>query len=307
MLRCLAYALPYTVLGAARVQTAMREQIQMKNFSSVHKRALRFVVGAALLLPSVAYADSGLPASVNASKTLTFCSALTQPPMEFVNAQQQPVGVDVELGESLAKRLGLKVKWVNTPFSGLIPALQAGACDAIISQLFIKPARLQVVDMVPYMYSQEVILFKQGTPTVDNLEALSGKKVASVTGTTATVLLTAENEKLKQEGKPQIKIIDFPSNTDALQQLQFGQVDAYGVAYEIGRYYNQTAPGEFVTGGAPYFKILTGIATRKSDAGLRNALQIQLADMMKDGTYTAIFKKWDLASDVLDAPMPAQP
>lgn len=279
----------------------------MNFFSSVNKHILQFAIGAAVMAPSIAFASSGLPASITSSKTLTFCSALSQPPMEFVNPQQQPIGVDIELGETLAKRLGLKVKWVNTPFSGLIPALQAGACDAIISQLFIKPARLQVVDMLPYMYSQEVILFKNGSPTVDNLAALSGKKVASVTGTTATVLLTAENEALKKAGKPLINIVDFPSNTDALQQLQFGQVSAYGVAYEIGRYYNKTAPGEFVTGGAPYFKILTGIATPKSDTGLRDALQEQLAGMMKDGSYDAIFKKWDLTSDTLAAPMAAQP
>lgn len=279
----------------------------MSFFSSVHKHIVHAAVGAAMMVPGAAFASSALPSSITASKTLTFCSALSQPPMEFVNAQQQPIGVDIELGEDLAQRLGLKAKWVNTPFSGLIPALQAGACDAIISQLFIKPARLQVVDMLPYMYSQEIILFKTGTPTVDNLEALSGKKVASVTGTTATVLLVAENEKLKQEGKPLIKIVDFPSNTDALQQLQFGQVEAYGVAYEIGRYYNKAAPGEFVTGGAPYFKILTGIATPKGDTGLRDALQEQLADMMKDGSYAAIFKKWDLTSDMLSAPMAAQP
>lgn len=279
----------------------------MKIFSFVQKYALRFSIGAVVLAPGAAYADSALPASIVSSKILTFCSALSQPPMEFVNTQQQPVGLDVELGTALAQRLGLKVKWVNTPFAGLIPALQAGACDAIISQLFIKPARLEVVDMVPYMYSQEIILFKNGMPTVDNLAALSGKKVASVTGTTATVLLNAENEKLKQAGKPPIHIIDFPSNTDALQQLQFGQVAAYGVAYEIGRYYNQTAPGEFVTGGAPYFKILTGIATRKSETGLRDALQEKLADMMKDGSYASLFKKWDLTSDMLSAPMAAQP
>ncbi|WP_234730783.1 ABC transporter substrate-binding protein [Acidocella facilis] len=278
----------------------------MAMFDKLTGMALGLMLASSCLVPVSARAD-GLPASITSSKTVTFCSSLSQPPMEFVNAQQQPQGADIELGDALAKRLGLTAKWVNTPFSGLIPALQAGACDAIISQLFIKPARLQVVDMVPYMYSQEIILFKKGMATVDTLAGLSGKKVASVTGTTATVLLQAENDKLKAAGKPLINIVDFPSNTDALQQLQFGQVAAYGVSYEIGRYYNQTAPGEFVTGGAPYFKILTGIATRKNEPGLRDAFAAQLADMMKDGSYAAIFKKWDLASDVLDAPMQPQP
>ncbi|MGE4482572.1 ABC transporter substrate-binding protein [Acidocella sp.] len=277
----------------------------MKIFPKIQKQALSMAVGAALALPGVAVA--ALPASIMSTKTITYCSSLTQPPMEFVNAQQKPEGADIELGDLLAQRLGLKTKWVNIPFAGLIPALQAGECDAIISQLFIKPARLQVIDELPYMYSQEIILFKKGSPTVDTLSGLSGKKVASVTGTTATVLLQAENEKLKQAGAPLIKIVDFPSNTAALQQLQFGQVAAYGVSYEIGLYYNQTAPGEFQIGGKPYFKILTGIGIRKSDSGLRDALQATLADTMKDGSYAAIFKKWNLATDMLPAPMKAQP
>jgi polar amino acid transport system substrate-binding protein len=282
--------------------------MQMKIFSKIQKRALRLAAAAAVFTPGAAFAaDAALPASITSSKTITYCSSLTQPPMEFVNAQQKPEGADVELGDLLAQRLGLKTKWANIPFAGLIPALQAGECDAIISQLFIKPARLQVIDELPYMNSQEIILFKKGTPTVDNLAGLSGKKVASVTGTTATVLLQAENDKLKQAGKPLINIVDFPSNTAALQQLQFGQVAAYGVSYEIGLYYNQTAPGEFQIGGKPYFKILTGIGTRKSDSGLRDALQTTLAATMKDGSYASIFKKWNLATDMLPAPMPAQP
>jgi polar amino acid transport system substrate-binding protein len=282
--------------------------MQMKIVSAVQRQVFRLALGAALAAPGAALAaDASLPSSITSTKTLTYCSALTQPPMEFVDAQQKPEGADVELGDLLAQRLGLKAKWVNIPFAGLIPALQAGECNAIISQLFIKPARLQVIDELPYMYSQEIILFKKGSPTVDTLEALSGKKVASVTGTTATVLLQAENDKLKQAGKPLINIVDFPSNTAALQQLEFGQVAAYGVSYEIGLYYDHTAPGEFVTGGAPYFKILTGIGTRKSDAGLKEALQTALADTMKDGSYAAIFKKWNLSTDMLPAPMPAQP
>ncbi len=50
------------------------------------------------------------------------------------------------------------------------------------------------------------------------------------------------------------------------------------------------------TGGAPYFKILTGIGTRKSDAGLKEALQTMPADTMKDGSYAAAgimrFQDW---------------
>jgi polar amino acid transport system substrate-binding protein len=240
-----------------------------------------------------------LPASITSTKTITYCSAITLPPMEFYNTEQQPQGVDIELGDLLASRLGLKPKWINMPFAGLVPALLAGHCDAIISQLFIKAARLKVIDQVPYMYSQEDVIMKAGTPKITSLDDLSGQKVATVTGTTATILLQAANADLAKTGKTPINIIMFPENTPALQQVQYGQVAAYGVAYETALYYSNLQPTQFELGAPPYFKVLTGIGVSKDQQGLENALKSTLAGSMKDGTYQAIFKKWNIATDVL--------
>jgi polar amino acid transport system substrate-binding protein len=239
------------------------------------------------------------PASITGTKTITYCSAITLPPMEFYNAQQQPQGVDIELGDLLANRLGLKSKWINMPFAGLVPALLAGHCDAIISQLFIKPARLKVIDQIPYMYSQEDVIMKAGAPKIASLKDLGGQKVATVTGTSATNLLQAANADLAKAGKTPINIIMFPENTPALQQVQYGQVAAYGVAYETALYYSNLQPTQFELGAPPYFKILTGIGVSKDQQGLENALKSALADSVKDGTYQAIFKKWDITTDTL--------
>lgn len=268
--------------------------------------ALAAAAAGALSAGPARAAAQALPASVASTKTVVFCSALSQPPLEFYDQNQEPVGSDIELGNELSKRLGLKTKWINIPFSGLIPALQAGQCNAIMSQLFIKPQRLQVINELPYMWSQEILIFKKGSKVVDDPVEMSGKKVATVTGTTATVLLEQANEKLKKDGKPPVTIVEFPQGTDAFQQLMLGQVDAYGAAYEIGTYYDKTNPNEIVTGKKPFYKILTGIGIRKEDAGLSEAFESQLAAMMKDGSYAAIFKKWGLESDMLPAPMPNQ-
>lgn len=257
---------------------------------------------AALLgISGPAQAADQLPASIQASKTITYCASVTLPPYEFYDAKQQPQGVDVEIGTLLAKRLGLTAKWANTPFAGLIPALVAGHCDAIISGLFIKPARLKVIDEIPYMYSWETVLLKAGAPKLDSIAGLSGKKVATVTGTSATVLLQAENTDLEKAGKAPVHIIEFPENAPALQQLQFGQVDAYGIAYEAGTYYSNLNPGQFELGVPPYYKILVGIGVPKGEPGLENALKGALADIMKDGSYAAVFKKWNLELDMLSS------
>lgn len=257
-------------------------------------------LGLGLLLGlAAAPASAQLPQRITAAKTITYCSAITLPPMEFFDARQQPTGVDIELGDALAKRLGLKAKWVNMPFAGLIPALLADHCDAIMSQLFIKPPRLLVIDQIPYMNSQEAVLLKSGAPKIASLADLSGKKAATVTGTTATDLLQAASAALVKAGKPPITIVMFPENTPALQQVQFGQVYAYGVAYETALYYGRVASGQFEVGGPPYFKILTGIGVSKNQPAVEAALKTQLAGMMQDGSYAAIFKKWNLQDDML--------
>ncbi|TMV84735.1 ABC transporter substrate-binding protein [Thioclava sp. BHET1] len=260
---------------------------------------------AALSLPGTARAE--VPATLKSSGTLTFCSAMSQPPLEFLDAGQKPMGAEVEMGEELAKRIGVKTKWINIPFSGLIPALQAGQCNAILSQLFIKPGRLEVIDEVPYAWSQEILIFKKGAKVVDDPVDMSGKKVASVTGTTATVLLQQANEKLKAAGKPPVTIVEFPTGTAAFQQLILGQVDGYGASFEIGEYYDKENPGQIESGKKPFYKILTGIGVRKDEKDVSAALETQIAAMMKDGSLAAIYKKWGLESDLLDAPMPTQP
>ncbi len=273
----------------------------------LHQVSLRTVRGVAslglaaclALTPRAAQAADTLPADVTASKTLTFCSAINLPPMEFFSPSQQPVGVDIELGDALAKRLGVTAKWINMPFAGLVPALLAGHCDAIMSQLFIKPARLKVIDEIPYMYSQEGFILKAGAPKLSGPQALSGEKAATVTGTTATDLLNQANAALSAAGKKPVTIVMFPENAPALQQVQFGQVAAYGVAYETALYYANLQPSQFELGGAPYFKILTGIGVSKEQPGLKARLTAALHAMMQDGSYAAIYKKWHIGVDMI--------
>ena len=261
--------------------------------------AAAVVAGAIACIGATQAKAADLPPAMMKSKTIRYCSAISLPPMEFMNAKTQPTGVDIELGDALARRLGVTPRWINMPFAGLIPALLADHCDAIISQLFIKQSRLKVIDEIPYMNSHEAVLMKAGTPKVGTLAGLSGRKAATVTGTTATILLQKANTALDAAHQKPIDIVMFPENTQALQQLQFGQVPAYGVAYETARYYTHIAPGQFELGGPPYFKIVTGIGLRKDESVLNTALRGALAGMLKDGSYAKIFGKWDLKIDML--------
>jgi polar amino acid transport system substrate-binding protein len=240
-----------------------------------------------------------LPPAMAAGKTMTYCAAMTLPPVIFINGKLQPDGVDVDFGNMLAHRLGLTAKWNNVAFSGIIPALVSGHCDAIISALYIQAARLKVVDEVPYMYVAQSVLLKAGAPKLDSLEQLSGRKVAAVTGSATNMLLDEANQQLIKAGKTPIDVIDFPDNSAALQQLQFGQVEAFTVQYETAVYYSQLQPSQFELGIAPFYKVPIGIGLRKNDPVLEAAVKSALDGMRKDGSFAAMLQKWGLSSDAL--------
>ena len=247
-------------------------------------------------------AASKVPAGAVAQPgTIRYCSDISSPPLEFYKNGTTATGSDIALGNAIAATLGLHPVWVNTAFSGIIPALQAGHCDAIISQLFDKPKRRAVVDFVDYMNSSQAVLVKAGNPKhISGISDLCGHKVAAETGTTITDYLATASKACTQAGKPGISVETFLRDADALEQLGLAHVDAYGTTVESGAYdMSKATSHQFQFAGAPFGQIVTGIATRKNDPALRAAIASAFATLQGNGTYRQIFTKWGLTADLL--------
>jgi polar amino acid transport system substrate-binding protein len=241
------------------------------------------------------------PPSVASAGKLVYCSDISGPPLGYFDENGVAVGSDIDIGTEIAKRLGVKVEFKNTAFSAIIPALQAKQCDAIISQLFDKPARREVVDFVDYMYSSESFLVPKGNPkNIRGLDDLSGLKVAVENGTTIQSLVDDQNKKFAAAGKPQAQVIVFPKDSDARQALQIGQVDAYGTTLESAAFFFKTAGHVFDIGGDPFNKIKAGIATRKGENDMHEAIDKAFQAMKADGTYKTILAKWGLEGDAIE-------
>lgn len=231
---------------------------------------------------------------------IRYCSDISSPPLEFYINGQQPAGSDVELGNAIAAELGVKPVWVNTAFAGIIPALQAGHCDAILSQLFDKPARRAVVNFVDYMNSSEAVLVRKGNPHhVTGIGSLCGLNVAAETGTTVTDYLAQQSKTCVANGKKPITVQTFLRDSDALNQLALGHVDAYGTTVETGGYDMSKNPGTFQVAGPPFGQIPTGIATAKQNTALHRAIAAAFAALQRNGTYQKIMTKWNLQPDML--------
>ncbi len=235
------------------------------------------------------------PAALAAKGSINYCATIDNPPRAYFDEKQQPIGFEVELGTEIASRMGLKVNWVQLKFPGLVPALQAQQCDAIMQELFIRPERLEIIDMVPFSRTgQQLVVRRSDNTPGASLEDLSGKKVAVPNGTTIHNLAIEANKKLKESGKPEINLVVLPTTTDTFQQLATSQVDAVGTTSTAGAYYVRLRPNDFKPKGSPFGLIGTGIGIRKGNTDLTNAIKRSLDGIVADGTYKKLIEKWNM-------------
>ena len=265
---------------------------------AARRMALALGLSLAMALPAVAQTAGkkvAAPAALAAKGNITYCATIDNPPRAFYDEKQQPIGFEVELGTEIANRMGLKVSWVQLKFPGLIPALQAQQCDALMQELFIRPERLEIIDMVPFSRTgQQIVVRRSDNSPGTSLEDLSGRKVAVPNGTTIHNLAMEANKKLKEAGKPEINLVVLPTTTDTFQQLATSQVDAVGTTSTAGAYYVRLRPNDFKPKGSPFGLIGTGIGVRKGNGELTGAIKTALDGIVADGTYKAMIEKWNM-------------
>ena len=268
----------------------------------MHKTSALLAAVSLGLCAQWALAAPAVPERLQKVERLTYCSGMDSPPLVSFDEAQKPKGLTVDLGLEIAKRLGNKqVQWKVIPFSGLLPALLAQQCDMIVDQLFDKPERREVIDIVNYMYSSQAVVVPKGNPKgIKTLDDLSTHKVAVLNGSTIKTLLDAQNDTLAKAGKKPMKVVVYNTDTDAFQALRISQVDAYGTTVETAGYYAAMAPDLFEECVPAFSRILTGLGIRKDDPQLTAAVQQIISDMRSDGSYTQLLAKWHVESDKLD-------
>ena len=112
------------------------------------------------------------------------------PPMEFHDELKKPAGADVEIAYALGKALGVEVELVNMAFDGLIPAVQSGQVDVLISAMTVTPERSAQIDFVPYLEMGSGILVIMGNPLrIMRPESLCGRTIALQEGTSQVAAL----------------------------------------------------------------------------------------------------------------------
>jgi len=237
------------------------------------------------LLPLVAapaLAQSTLE-RVRRSGTLRIGTDATYPPLEYVEGGQC-AGFDVDLGNALARELGVRAEFVNASFDGIFPALANGSFDAVMSSVTITPERsASMLFTDPYYESGQRIVVRRDTPGVATQGDLSGKHVGVQINTTAQYDL---------EKRPGIALTRYNTIDLALLDLQVGRIDAVvGDAPVLQHMIRQSFP-ELEAVGQRFTDEKFGIALARSSDDLRRALNAALWRVQQSGELDRLSEKW---------------
>ncbi|MBK3493796.1 amino acid ABC transporter substrate-binding protein [Viridibacillus sp. YIM B01967] len=213
----------------------------------------------------------------------------TYAPYNYMNKNKEYDGFDVDIAKELAKRLDVKAKFVAQDFSGLIPGLQKGKFDVLVSQVTITEDRQKQLDFTePYITNDVKVIVKEDNTSVKSVDDFKGKKIAVGLGTNDEAFL--RNELMEKVGKFQINTYD--DVITSLKDLDVGRVDAtINNVYALKPIIEENG-FKVKAVGEPVKSDKAAVAVKKGNKELVEAMNNALADMKKDGTYKEIFVKW---------------
>ncbi|HEY1349177.1 MAG TPA: ABC transporter substrate-binding protein [Ktedonobacteraceae bacterium] len=228
--------------------------------------------------------------------TLTVGSDTTYPPQEYIDtATGKAAGFDVDLITDIAQRMGLKANVITAGFNTIIDSLGAKRFDVVISAVTVNPDREKKVDFVPYFNAGESLLVPKGNPkNITSITGACGLKVGVQNGTVEQSDAQAASTACQKAGKPAITLTVLQDQTAVVQLLATNRVDATYQDSPVTDYYILQNPGQFQVGGDVANAAPEGIAVRKGDTSMLNAVQTAFTQLKAAGTYDALFKKWNL-------------
>ncbi|BBD09924.1 transporter substrate-binding domain-containing protein [Desulfovibrio ferrophilus] len=244
---------------------------------------------ASLVMASVAMAG---PAYDNIMKTKVLRAGIMTDsiPGAFYNEKNEWVGMDVDIAEEIAKRMGCTLERVAVNNKTRIAFVQQGRIDLSVANMTHKRERDKSIDFsITYFFDGQKLLAKKGKYA--KASDFVGKKIATMQGTTSEINI---KNLLKSLGDKDYEknVISFQKESECYQALKMGRVAAWSTDSTILLGYAAKDAGKFELVGDFISDEPYGMGLPEDDSKLRDAVNFALQDMWKDGTYMTIYNKW---------------
>ncbi len=206
----------------------------------------------------------------------------TYPPFEFVDDQGKLTGVSIAIGETIAKRLGKPAEFRNINFDGLIPALQSGQIDLIISSLTANEQRRNSIDFSePYVKTGLAILASKDSP-IQSAEDLktAGRKIV--------IRIATTGEQWCRANTPEAKLIAVDTDAACVLEVLNGNVDAWVYDQVSVMNYHGKHPERTRALLAPLREEYWAVGLKKGREDLKIIVNEAITSMKQDGSFARL-------------------
>ncbi|MBB5039808.1 transporter substrate-binding domain-containing protein [Prosthecobacter dejongeii] len=206
----------------------------------------------------------------------------TYPPFEFKDPQGKVSGISVAIGDEIGKTLGKTVEYRNMGFDGLIPALQSGQIDLIISSLTASPERRKSIDFSdPYVKTGLSILVAKDS-SVKSSEDLRapGRKLA--------VRLATTGEQWCRTELPNAQKISLDTDAACVLEVVNGTVDAWVYDQVSVMNYHAQHPSRTRALLAPLREESWAVGVKQGREDLKTKVNETIARMKKEGVFAKL-------------------
>jgi len=275
--------------------------------SSMRLLAVAGAAIAAVVLAACGSSKSSSTSSTSASsgggKTYIVATSADFPPYTSRAADNpnQIVGFEPDMLKAIMAHLGWNWHYVTSDFNGLIPAVQSGRVNLVVSDVYHTAARAKIVDFVDYAQQSLAIMTTSANASkVRSVTDLCGKAVGILTGSPPEVSAAQMiSSQCKSAGKPPITTRSYPAVSQELAPLSNGTLDAMLEADVTEAYISKQQNGKYkLVFELPSTATKAGIVVAKGSP-LRSQLVSAVNWYISTPQYKANAQKWGLPASNL--------
>lgn len=213
---------------------------------------------------------------------LTMATESTFPPYEYMEGKDI-VGIDVEIAQLIAKKLGLELVVVDTEFKSIIPGVQSGKYDMGMAGMTVDAERLKDADFSSsYAKGVQVVIVKDGG-AVNSIDDIKGKKIGVQEATTGDIYAS--------DDFGEDAVIRYENGAVAIEALKSGKVDCVIIDKEPAKSFVAANEGLKIL-DTSYADEDYAICFKKGNTELKTAVDKALVELINEGEVKKIIDKY---------------
>lgn len=214
---------------------------------------------------------------------LTMATNAAFPPYEYIEGDKI-IGIDAEIAEKIAEKLGLELEIVDTEFDSIIPGVQSGKYDMGMAGMTVTDERLESVNFSDsYAKGVQVVIVKEDSEITSVDDINENTKIGCQVATTGSIYA--------QDDYGTDAVSEFSKGADAVQALVQGKVDCVIIDNEPAKAFVAENEGLKIL-ETTYVEEDYAICFNKNNTDLQEKVNAALKELIADGTVQEIVNKY---------------